>query len=237
MEKENELAAQKMMLKMEEELKEKRVEEEEKNKPEWKIWYDVIEFEEIIGIGWEHIFHPACMKMHIQAKVEQKTFPLACPDPEWGIELLDGELQLFCGEDLYEKLQKFQLELFLEQNNKIFNHCPTPDWKFVFEWNGNKENQKFKCSICDKTYCIMCRIEWHEGLSCKEYRELNGYPVEDRLFMKFIKGTSFKQCPNWKFWVEKSRGCDHMTCRCKYEFCYVCGGKYRHCKCAKNRRI
>ena len=22
-----------------------------------------------------------------------------------------------------------------------------------------------------------------------------------------------------------------MTCRCKYEFCYKCGGKYRSCDC------
>mmetsp|Transcript_6231 Transcript_6231/g.6985 ORF Transcript_6231/g.6985 Transcript_6231/m.6985 type:complete len:128 (+) Transcript_6231:936-1319(+) len=126
-------------------------------------------------------------------------------------------------------MQNFQFELFLEQNNAMFNHCPTPDCKFVFEWDGDKENQQFKCKFCDKTYCIMCRVDWHEGLNCKEYRELNGYPPEDRAFYKYIKGTQFKQCPKCQFWVEKSSGCDHMTCRCKYEFCYKCGGKYRAC--------
>ena len=23
--------------------------------------------------------------------------------------------------------------------------------------------------------------------------------------------------------IEKDQGCNHMTCRCKYQFCYVCG--------------
>ena len=54
---------------------------------------------------------------------------------------------------------------------------------------------------------------------------------EDKKFMMLAKGAKFKQCPSCKFWVEKNEGCDHMTCRCKYEFCYVCGGKYNKCKC------
>ena len=115
-------------------------------------------------------------------------------------------MQYFCDGELLEKLQKFQFELFIEQNNMMFNHCPTADCKFIFEWNGDKENQMFKCELCKKTYCILCRVEWHEGLSCKEYRELNGYPPEDSAFFKFIKGTNFKQCPFCQFWVEKSQG-------------------------------
>lgn len=49
--------------------------------------------------------------------------------------------------------------------------------------------------------------------------------------MVLVKGAKYKQCPNCRFWVEKNEGCDHMTCRCKYEFCYVCGGKYGQCAC------
>lgn len=33
------------------------------------------------------------------------------------------------------------------------------------------------------------------------------------------------------------KGCDHMTCRCKYEFCYKCGGKYRECECVQSKFI
>jgi len=27
-----------------------------------------------------------------------------------------------------------------------------------------------------------------------------------------------------------------MTCRCKYEFCYKCGGKYMDCECVRSNR-
>lgn len=26
--------------------------------------------------------------------------------------------------------------------------------------------------------------------------------------------------------VEKVEGCNHITCKCKYEFCYLCGGAW-----------
>jgi len=41
----------------------------------------------------------------------------------------------------------------------------------------------------------------------------------------------YKKCPFCKFWVEKTVGCNHMTCRCGKMFCYKCGGNYTNCKC------
>ena len=58
--------------------------------------------------------------------------------------------------------------------------------------------------------------------------------VEDSTFEKFAAGQKFKQCNVCRFWVEKSLGCDHMTCRCGNEFCYKCGGPYKECDCKKN---
>ncbi len=36
------------------------------------------------------------------------------------------------------------------------------------------------------------------------------------------------QCGNV---VEKTGGCNHIVCICKYEFCYLCGTTWRGCKC------
>jgi len=27
-----------------------------------------------------------------------------------------------------------------------------------------------------------------------------------------------------------------MTCRCKYQFCYKCGGKYGDCECVRSKK-
>ena len=107
--------------------------------------------------------------------------------------------------------------------------CPTPGCSAVFAFD--EALTEYRCPACKKNYCLRCKCEYHQNMSCKEYKKIANMGEEDKRFMFLVKGAKFKQCPSCKFWVEKSDGCDHMTCRCKYEFCYVCGGKYKHCKC------
>ena len=56
------------------------------------------------------------------------------------------------------------------------------------------------------------------------------------MFVNFVKGMKFKQCPKCRYWVEKNEGCNHMTCRCQKQFCYVCGGDYPNCYCKTGQR-
>jgi len=98
----------------------------------------------------------------------------------------------------------------------------------------NSGDHDFRCPKCTKRYCLKCKVEFHKGSTCKEYQQWcveNGQA--DVLFKEFISGTKCKQCPGCKKWVEKNEGCDHITCRCGYEFCYKCGGKYPKCLCWK----
>lgn len=59
----------------------------------------------------------------------------------------------------------------------------------------------------------------------KKLKEINDniQPEDDQL-VEWAKKVGAKQCSKCKYWVHKSDGCDHMTCRCGHEFCYICGG-------------
>lgn len=70
-------------------------------------------------------------------------------------------------------------------------------------------------------------------MTCKEFQVTNTTTDDDVKFMNFVKGKKFKQCPKCKFWVEKNQGCDHMTCKCRFEFCYKCGGNFGKCECVE----
>ena len=43
---------------------------------------------------------------------------------------------------------------------------------------------------------------------------------------KLMNEKNIKQCPSCRQGIEKRRGCDHMTCKCGAQFCYICGADY-----------
>jgi len=120
-------------------------------------------------------------------------------------------------------------QVYVEHNTGDTSWCPTPGCQAVFAFDEALTN--YKCPTCKKHYCLRCKCEMHTGVSCEEYRSMAHLSEDDKKFMVLAKGAKYKQCPSCKFWVEKNEGCDHMTCRCKYQFCYVCGGKYGACRC------
>lgn len=77
---------------------------------------------------------------------------------------------------------------------------------------------------CKFAYCYF-HGSAHAGGTCKEYEKKN------KAVLKAAESFVSKQCMPCiycKAPVQKSEGCNHMTCsQCKGEFCYLCGGKNR----------
>jgi hypothetical protein len=49
--------------------------------------------------------------------------------------------------------------------------------------------------------------------------------------MNLAEAEGWKRCYSCHALVEHNKGCRHMTCRCKAEFCYICGLRWRTCAC------
>ena len=47
----------------------------------------------------------------------------------------------------------------------------------------------------------------------------------ERKFAEWQQKNS-KKCPSCGNAIEKNKGCNHMTCKCGYEFCWLCMKKY-----------
>ena len=81
--------------------------------------------------------------------------------------------------------------------------------------------------IGSATTCIKHRVLMHTGITCDEYDEFLEEDMEGEFRSEYWKECYTKPCPNCGISIEKSDGCDHMTCAyCYYEFCWICLADY-----------
>ena len=175
-----------------------------------------------------HLFHPECIQQHLELSITESKFPIICPYRGCGEEVSILDIKERLSEEMVQKFEEFSFKHFVGLNRSDLFCCPTPDCKYVFQFACEED---FTCPVCAKHYCLRCQVEYHDGMTCEQYRKVNAHLAEDDQFLLMAQGARFKQCPNCKFWVEKTEGCDHMVCRCHFEFCYQCGGVYGQCEC------
>ena len=103
--------------------------------------------------------------------------------------------------------------------SRIF--CPNPDCgEFIPPRHKVDPKHPFSvtCRQCGTRACVMCKRNAHAmGKDCQEDWELEQV-------LKMGEKSGWRRCYKCRNLVELAQGCTHMTCRCKAQFCYICGG-------------
>lgn len=173
-----------------------------------------------------HEFCRPCIAEHINTQISAQCFPILCPccnrtDPD--CELSQQDLSILLETEDYERYLRSTLSLHISQTPSILS-CPQPDCQGAAEVIPPETN--FICPCCGFSTCVSCKVQWHSGQTCEQYqewREENAHA--DERTSNLISELGFQMCPTCQNAVEKSEGCNHMTCRCGTHFCYVCAAK------------
>lgn len=73
------------------------------------------------------------------------------------------------------------------------------------------------CKKCRTRACSICKREAHNiGQDCPADWELDAV-------LKMGENHGWRRCYKCRTLVELIHGCSHITCRCKAQFCYICG--------------
>ncbi|KAK2067332.1 hypothetical protein P8C59_001083 [Phyllachora maydis] len=73
------------------------------------------------------------------------------------------------------------------------------------------------CKNCKTRVCVMCKRKAHRfGPDCPSDWELEAV-------LRMGEKSGWRRCYKCRTLVELHQGCTHMTCRCKAQFCYICG--------------
>jgi hypothetical protein len=91
------------------------------------------------------------------------------------------------------------------------------------------DGRRMVCAKCLSCFCGLCRRPWefgngrkqrfHRGTSCAKYARSMPYD-NDYAFVAQLADT--RCCPGCTLRTQRTEGCNHMTCPCGYEWCYVC---------------
>ncbi|RDW84304.1 hypothetical protein BP6252_01894 [Coleophoma cylindrospora] len=128
--------------------------------------------------------------------------------------------------DLVDKYKTKDLELSTPAAERVY--CSRANCNlWIPPKNISKASSLAKCATCKQKTCSICRGEAHNGQDCPDDPSLR---ATDNLAE--IEG--WKKCYSCHAYVEHNTGCRHMTCRCKAEFCYVCGLRWRTCGCSES---
>ena len=167
-----------------------------------------------------------CMVQIVRLSVTEGIVHIKCPNPECDKALTDKEIVQLIGydADLKRKYDRFRLDYVKDGNKKACPRCCLiTEHKLPRKFRLKESDVKLKCTSCDLEWCFKCHAPWHEGLTCKAFR------TGDKQFHQWTEGRvrsvpNCQKCPICRVYIERSDGCNHMTCRrCGTEFCYLCG--------------
>ncbi|KAG8731354.1 hypothetical protein FRC11_004415, partial [Ceratobasidium sp. 423] len=176
--------------------------------------------------GCGHRFGRDCLKGFVSSKLSDGKFPIVCPtcaagDSAGTVGVVSSWLAESVGISQEEYERWTQLELAAYSFAIECTQC-NRSYMVSREDYNDPGSKQFTCAMpdCDHTWCKSCSTTIEKGKThtCDGSAELN----------RLMEREGWKKCPGCQAPIEKSEGCNHMTCTtpaCNTHFCWVCGGK------------
>ena len=162
--------------------------------------------------------HPYCHQclaiMISQSTVDESNMPpRCCTQPIPG-----ATIKMVLTRDEQHEFLKAVLQYSTPWEARIF--CPnTSCGEFIPPRAKIDPKHPFEttCKSCKTRVCVMCKRNAHRlGQDCPADWDLD-------VVLKMGEQSGWRRCYKCRTLVELAHGCTHMTCRCKAQFCYICG--------------
>lgn len=171
-----------------------------------------------VSLACGHQWCRTCLTGYLTSAVDNKMFPLRCLGNDATCAQcipLGLSRNLLSAAD-FNAVIEAAFWVYVHSRPDEFHNCPTPDCTQVYR--SAPPNSVLQCPSCLVRICPACRIESHDGLTCEE-RDV----ADDKLFKEWTSSHDVKSCPGCKAPIERSEGCNHMTCtRCQTHSCWEC---------------
>jgi hypothetical protein len=150
---------------------------------------------------------------------------LTCLNDKCSVNLSSSFLNAIISSKLVKKYIEFYTDLTVIRNRTKYVYCKNSLCKKILVINENRLNLVTICE-CGYMLCNFCLMDMHFPALCNqanEYfkfiQELKEIHATDETELYTSEG---KNCPNCGNYMEKNMGCNHMSCVCGFQFCWLC---------------
>ena len=170
----------------------------------------------------DHSACRACITRWANAQISEGRLPVTCYHQGCDKIISDMELSTILAPDAFALYER---NLCKRAYTSGFWHCPQPDCPGVVDIDDpERVRRRVVCPVCDVAACIPCAVAWHDHLTCQQYQHWRKENAQgDSALQELAQREGWKDCPRCKLYIERSEGCNHLTCTCGTHFCYLCG--------------
>ncbi len=172
-----------------------------------------------------------CISAIVHTNINEGQTFISCPNVACNGAIGKTEILSHIVGTTKEKFERLRAEAEVEGSN---TKRACPNCSYLTEHQLPKRFRRYReedvqitCQKCQFAWCFACHAPWHKDVSCKEFKKGNMH------FKKWTNERSTRgvancqKCPLCRVYIQRSTGCDHMTCnRCDTHFCYKCGGRF-----------
>ncbi|KAK3310828.1 uncharacterized protein B0T15DRAFT_51304 [Chaetomium strumarium] len=162
-----------------------------------------------------HSYCRECLSVLVTQSLseERKMPPRCCTQP-----IPSVTIKMVLPRDKQQQFLKAVVQYSTPWEARIF--CPNASCgEFIPRPSKADPKHPFEvvCTHCKTRVCSMCKQAAHQvGQDCPADHE------SERV-LEMGEKSGWRRCYKCRMLVELAQGCTHMTCRCKAQFCYICG--------------
>jgi hypothetical protein len=165
-----------------------------------------------------HIYCNRCLDDLTEASIRDETlFPPRCCKQKFLVNVVLSHLD----PKLRPLFRAKEIEFGTPPDDRVY--CPRPTCS-AFLGALDAAQKKMVCTECHTAVCSSCKNTSHPGEACAE----NAATIA---LKELAQAKSWPTCPGCHRIIELAYGCNHITCRCRTEFCYLCEARWKTCHC------
>lgn len=121
------------------------------------------------------------------------------------------------------KYKQFTLHTFVPLTGNVV-WCPNPKCTRAIRYRHQRADLHCTCGM---RFCVHCWSEAHSPATCEEFSQWkeDTASLTDLLTNRVLM-QNYKKCPRCGVFMERTAGCNHITCKCGHQWCYMCKGDW-----------